>query len=199
MTARVSPDGEWLAFMSQRSLTGYDNRDAASGEPDEEVYLYGAASERLACASCDPTGARPHGRKYSVTGESAAEVSIPLAGGYEEWGAKTWLAANVPSWTRTGQGRSNPNTDLFYQPRYLSNGGRLFFNSSDGLVPKDVNEQEGVYESSPSATRAPKAGSSARKLPPRVARSSSPPVPFRYLRKERYLPAKAKKPRAVSA
>ena len=32
-TARVSPDGVWLAFMSQRSLTGYNNRDAVSGKP----------------------------------------------------------------------------------------------------------------------------------------------------------------------
>ncbi len=28
-TARVSPDGRFLAFMSERSLTGYDNRDAS--------------------------------------------------------------------------------------------------------------------------------------------------------------------------
>ena len=42
LTARVSPDGRWLAFMSQRSLTGYDNRDLVSGQPDEEVYEYHA-------------------------------------------------------------------------------------------------------------------------------------------------------------
>ena len=47
MTSRVSPDGEWLAFMSDRSLTGYDNHDAVSGMPDEEVYLY-HVSENLA-------------------------------------------------------------------------------------------------------------------------------------------------------
>ncbi len=40
LRARVSPDGRWLAFMSDRDLTGYDTRDADSGEPDEEVYLY---------------------------------------------------------------------------------------------------------------------------------------------------------------
>src|SRR6202042_1732597 len=33
MAARVSPDGGHLAFMSERSLTGYDNRDATSGAP----------------------------------------------------------------------------------------------------------------------------------------------------------------------
>ncbi len=45
LTARVSPDGGYLAFMSQQRLTGYDNTDAASGKPNEEVYLYDAASE----------------------------------------------------------------------------------------------------------------------------------------------------------
>lgn len=37
LTARVSANGRYLAFMSQLRLTGYDNRDAASGVPDEEV------------------------------------------------------------------------------------------------------------------------------------------------------------------
>lgn len=61
MYARVSPNGQWLAFMSAAELTGYDTRDAASGQPDTEVYLYDAATGRLVCASCDPTGARPAG------------------------------------------------------------------------------------------------------------------------------------------
>ena len=65
MSSRVSPNGEYLAFMSDRSLTGYDNEDESSKGPakalDEEVYLYDASSERLICASCNPTGARPRG------------------------------------------------------------------------------------------------------------------------------------------
>ena len=36
-----------------------------------------------------------------------------------------------------------------YQSRYLSDSGRLFFNSRDGLVPKDVNGNEDVYEYEP--------------------------------------------------
>ena len=60
--SRVSPNGRYLAFMSDKpSLTGYDNIDAVSGKPDEEVYLYDAVAGRLVCASCDPTGARPVG------------------------------------------------------------------------------------------------------------------------------------------
>ena len=35
------------------------------------------------------------------------------------------------------------------QSRYLSNSGRLFFNSDDSLVPKDGNGQEDVYEYEP--------------------------------------------------
>jgi hypothetical protein len=63
VSARVSTNGRWLAFMSQRRLTSADNRDAASGQADEEVYLYDADSQRLVCASCDPTGARPVGEQ----------------------------------------------------------------------------------------------------------------------------------------
>ena len=42
MTSRVSPNGRYLAFMSDRSLTGYDNDDVNEEtglHADEEVYL----------------------------------------------------------------------------------------------------------------------------------------------------------------
>jgi hypothetical protein len=61
-TARVSPAGTELVFMSKASLTGYDNKDQITGEPDEEVYLYVAAGNgSLACVSCNPTNERPIG------------------------------------------------------------------------------------------------------------------------------------------
>ena len=69
-TARVSPDGAHLAFLSRASLTGYDNSDAASGVPDSEVYLYDAGSGQLRCVSCNPTGERPRGPS-SITGAIA--------------------------------------------------------------------------------------------------------------------------------
>jgi DNA-binding beta-propeller fold protein YncE len=141
-TARVSPDGGWLAFMSQRSLTGYDNEDATSVEPgerlDEEVYLYRAGAS-VVCASCDPTGMRPAGVQYSQI-ESAHGG---LAGGDSVWPASAWIAASVPGWTSYEPGAA------LYQPRYLSNGGRLFFDSSDALVPQDSNGEEDVYEYEP--------------------------------------------------
>jgi len=139
MTARVSPDGEWLAFMSDRELTGYDNRDAKSGLPDEEVYLYEALSHKLVCASCNPTGERPAGMEY-------AKLNITkggLVGGDRVWKEGQWLAANVPGWT------AYTLNQALYDSRYLSDSGRLFFNSSDALVPGDTNGNEDVYEYEP--------------------------------------------------
>jgi phosphodiesterase/alkaline phosphatase D-like protein len=134
-TARVSPDGQWVTFMSQRSLTGYDNHDASSGELDEEVYLYDAAAAggqgKLVCASCNPTGARPRG----VEGKSLEEGPARASGYLWE---KEWLAASVPGWTTS-----------VYQSRYLDDSGRLFFDSSDALVPQDTNNTEDVYEYEP--------------------------------------------------
>jgi NHL repeat-containing protein len=155
-TSRVSPDGRWFAFMSQRELTGYDTHDAVSGQPDEEVYLYHApedlASEAgaLVCASCDPTGARPVGFRYGRYNEPgtllSSERALVSGAKYFEpiWEENQWLAANVPGWTGYGQDES-----AVHQSRYLSDGGRLFFNSSDALVPKDVNGNEDVYEYEP--------------------------------------------------
>lgn len=137
LTARVSPNGRWLTFMSDRRLTGYDNRDAASGEPDEEVYLYDAeAGEEglLVCASCNPSGARPRGERVHFPSEAADAQGL--------WSGR-WLAANVPGWTNA----SGLNT--LYQPRYLDNSGRLFFNSADALSPQDTNGTWDVYEFEP--------------------------------------------------
>ena len=122
--------------MSDRSLTGYDSRDASSGVADEEVFIYDTTQNKLVCASCNPTGARP--------------VGLHEGGAYEEnlvdyektWQGR-WIAANVPAWTRTGLSAS------LTQSRYLSNSGRLFFNANDALVPADVNGTEDVYEYEP--------------------------------------------------
>jgi hypothetical protein len=66
---RVTPDGLHAAFVARASLTGYDSTrgpGAPCGLPgaalcDTEVYLYDAATDRLLCASCNPSGARPAG------------------------------------------------------------------------------------------------------------------------------------------
>ena len=141
MTARSSPDGRWLAFSSERGLTGYDARDAVTGQPDEEVYLYraqaGTQPAGLACVSCDPTGARP-------AGEPFGEMKLGGEGSFKAWGSTQGIAGDVPTWTSFATGGL-----ARYQPRYLSDAGRLFFDSSDALVPLDVNGTADVYEYEP--------------------------------------------------
>jgi hypothetical protein len=129
LSSRVSPNGRYLAFMSERSLTGYDNRDASSGQPDEEVFLYDEVTGQLRCASCDPTGARPDGL---YTGSEQV-----LMDPFFVWEDR-WIAATIPGWTQSR-----------YQSRYLSNVGRLFFDSSDALVPQATNGKSDVYEYEP--------------------------------------------------
>jgi hypothetical protein len=128
--ARVSPNGRWFAFLSAAELTGYDTHDAVSGQPDVEVYLYDAASGKLVCPSCNPTGARPVGARRK-DGSSLAGL---------------WVVASVPRWTAPPR-----PFDSFaaHQPRYLSDSGRLFFDSTDALVSQDVNGVEDVYEYEP--------------------------------------------------
>lgn len=122
-TSRVSPDGDHVAFTSIASLTGYDNADVATGEPDGEVYLYDANANggdgALICASCRPTGARPLGREVWTDGKGRLRA-----------------AGQIPGWTNQIQ-----------PTRLLSDDGkRVFFNSFDSLVPGDSNGKKDVYQ-----------------------------------------------------
>jgi hypothetical protein len=116
-TARVTPDGAHLAFLSKTPLTGYDNTDQSSGEPDSEVYLYDASAEQLACVSCNPTNERPLG------------------------------PSTIPGAIANGDLEENPTATGAYKPRDLSTGGaRLFFDSRDDLLPGDASSAQDVYE-----------------------------------------------------
>ena len=130
MSSSVSPDGRYLTFMSNRSLTGYDNIDALSGHADEEVYLFDAQSGRVVCASCNPTGARPAGVFDGVNSEllvDRAGVWTSKESGERDRRVDHWLGGSVPGWDDLN------NEPATYQPRYLSDSGRLFFDSPDGL------------------------------------------------------------------
>jgi len=146
--ARVSPNGRWLAFMAQEALTGA----AGGGAPVAEVYLYhaqtGGSAATLTCASCEPTGARPVGVQYSQA------VNTIDDGRQEAWPTGALVAAAVPGWYA-------PEIELDWQghqPRYLSDSGRLFFNSYDALVPDDVNGTWDVYEYEPAGVGAEQHG-----------------------------------------
>jgi hypothetical protein len=141
LAMQASRDGRYLAFMSDRSLTGYDNRDAASGASDEEVYLYDAAagsSGRVVCVSCDTTDARPMGIFAPKVEEPGGHLLADRGGAWEG----RWLGGNVPEAT-------DLNGSLLYHSSYLADSGRLFFDSPGALVPADVNGKEDVYEYEP--------------------------------------------------
>jgi hypothetical protein len=141
LAARLSPDGGYLTFMSDQSLTGYENRDASSGEPDEEVFLYNESAGSLTCVSCNPTGARPQG----VREPAQINGSPRLVDERHVW-PERWVAATVPGWTPV---ENDIAREIFYPSRVLTDGGRIFFDSSDALVPQDTNGKEDVYEYEP--------------------------------------------------
>jgi hypothetical protein len=144
MTSRVSPDGEYIAFMSERSLTGYNNYDVTSAVPDEEVYEYHASSRQLVCASCNPTGERPTGVLDSKIVNEGRGLLVDQLGIWTTESGR-WLAGLVPGWTPMEEATAR------YQSRYLSDEGRLFFDSSDTLVPQATNGLMNVYEYEPAS------------------------------------------------
>jgi DNA-binding beta-propeller fold protein YncE len=114
---QTSPDGKWLAFESDKSLTGYDNTLAGGSECGlacSELFLYSAATGQLVCASCNPTGEPP------VPGGGMAPP------------------ANVEGEEVFGVFRRSR--------RLLTDAGQVFFGTREALVPSDTNAQLDVYE-----------------------------------------------------
>jgi phosphodiesterase/alkaline phosphatase D-like protein len=147
LTARVSPNGRYLAFMSAAPLTGYDNVDAnpvAKGARDEEVFLYDSTTASLRCVSCNPSGARPTGVLDTSHTTEGLGLLVDRRKVWAEVGNEHWLAGNIPGWT------AQTLTSALFQSRYLSDEGRLYFNSPDNLVPAAMNGKEDVYEYEPS-------------------------------------------------
>ena len=103
LTTRVSPNGRFLAFMSQGSLTDYDNEDTTSGHPgerfDEEVFLYDAQTKLLRCVSCNPDGQRPTGALDTHTPQKGNRRK---ASGCWSTAARTGSAATLPAASRAG-------------------------------------------------------------------------------------------------
>ncbi len=129
-TARVSQDGTHLVFMSERSLTGYDNTVSTGSHCGsiegaveieflpidcQEVFLYEVrgVGGALSCVSCSPNGTRPTG------------------------------PSGIPGGTDSSAATAQ------YQSRVLAEDGtinRVFFETDDGLVPQDTNGVGDVYE-----------------------------------------------------
>jgi hypothetical protein len=141
ISAAISPNGRYFTFTSEKSLTGYENTNA-EGHPSTEVFLYDteAAGERLACISCNPSGAIAVGEQLP----KGERNFPPDPGGL--WGGR-WVAATLPQATQTEF--SGPS---LYRPRTVLNNGRVFFNSVDPLVAADSNGEWDVYQYQPVGT-----------------------------------------------
>jgi DNA-binding beta-propeller fold protein YncE len=124
--AKVSSNGEWLTFASRRSLTGYNSYPSDAG---------GCGS-----ASGTSSGSLPCREVYLYHAAGAGRL---ICASCDPTGARPDGSSYVPEWTPF-------ILDIaLYQSRYLSNTGRLFFDSDDALVPQDVDGSEDVYEYEP--------------------------------------------------
>ncbi len=158
LTARVTADGEHLAFMSTAPLTGYLNTDLNTGGPDAEVFLYDADGETLRCVSCNPSGERPIG-PASVPKPSERTGSLPRY--LSEDGQRVFFDSRdelVPAASNGKQnvyeyedgvihlissGTSDEDATL---ADASANGDNVFFTTRSRLVPEDQDENSDMYD-----------------------------------------------------
>ncbi len=172
-TAVLTATGTRLAFVSERSLTGYDNRQAQAGDCEgvalngyaqetgkcREVYLYDAETGGLECASCNPTGARPGGSS-SLSSHAQRYLADYRARNLLEDGTLFFESADalVP---HASDGRNNVYeyedghvyaiSDVAgrYESLFLdasANGANVFFATADQLLPEDKSDNVAVYD-----------------------------------------------------
>ncbi|MGN6201007.1 MAG: hypothetical protein ACTHNY_01190 [Solirubrobacterales bacterium] len=126
--ATSSSSGRYLAFMSERNLTDRETADPESGDPVEQVYVYDAVADTLACASCNPSGATDSGYRGTLGAEGTERFlggTLPQASEFENLGHS------------------------MYHPRAMLDNGRVIFNSPLPLVPSDSNGTWDVYQYEP--------------------------------------------------
>jgi hypothetical protein len=119
--AEASPGGRWLAFQSTEKLTGVENVGPKCFRNSQGIY------ETLPC------------REVFLYDSASEELTCPSCSqtGAIPLGRSTLrLIENAPPFTP--------------QPRYLTDSGRLYFDTQDSLSPFDTNEGvEDVYQYEP--------------------------------------------------
>jgi hypothetical protein len=122
--SRSTPDGEAFAFESSARPPGFDNTELNADDcgtfykgkqPCNEVYLYDVRTDELHCVSCGAGGG-------PATGE-----------------------ARLQSITRNALAKVEPTNALILVHSLTDNGEELFFETGEGLVPRDQNETKDVY------------------------------------------------------
>ncbi|MFI4977606.1 MAG: hypothetical protein ACHQC8_02845 [Solirubrobacterales bacterium] len=191
----LTPDGRHLAFTSVNELTGYDNRDQATGEKDGEVYEYSVETGELVCGSCDPNGARPTGAAF-IGARPGEPISTPFhqPRSLSDDGARLFFSS--PDRLVAGAGSrsakvfeystgavhlissgANGTDDLFLDAS--ATGNDVFFATRDRLVQADQDNYVDVYDARVDgglptpATIAPCVGSACQ-----GSASTPPEIPF---------------------
>ncbi|HSZ15401.1 MAG TPA: hypothetical protein VK790_15305 [Solirubrobacteraceae bacterium] len=160
--AYVTPDGTHLAFMSVEPLTGYENTDRTTGEPDHEVFEYSAEDGRLVCASCDPGGARPLGSAF-IGARLSERTSSPFhqPRSLSDDGSRLFFTSPdpvVPGLSGGSQkvfeyesgaaqlisGAGGGGEGVFLDAS--SSGDDVFFATRERLAPGDADELVDVYD-----------------------------------------------------
>jgi hypothetical protein len=119
-TAEASPSGRWVAFLSQAPLTGFDNVGPCEVSGGGEIITIPCREAFL---------------YDSVTGDLICA---------------SCNSAGVTPLGRTVLRQIAGASPSMAQPSYLTDSGRLYFDSQDSLVPTDTNGNvEDVYQYEP--------------------------------------------------
>jgi hypothetical protein len=156
-TSRLTPDGSHLAFLSQNSLTGYDNTDPVKEIPQPELFVYDAGERQLTCVSCNPSGAPPIGparlpigttssyrsRIFSADGNQvffdSADALVPTDSNHlqDVYGFEN----GKPQLISTGT-----SSDISALVDVGGGGRDVFFTTRSQLVPGDNDNNADIYD-----------------------------------------------------
>ncbi len=133
-SSRVTHDGTTVLFASRAQLTSYDN--AGQGE----LYLYDAASSKLTCVSCNPSGAPATSEVYlagNLSIDAAPERNAFLTRNLSEDGSRAFFQTKEALVPRD----KNEQTDVYEWEREGTGGpdgcsysSASFNASSDGCL-----------------------------------------------------------------
>jgi hypothetical protein len=172
-TSRVSPDGRHVVFMSRQSLTGFDNTDAVTGQPDTEVFSSEVGASGPVCVSCNRSGARPIGDSTIPGGDVFNVEALYRSRVLSADGSRVFFDSNdalvpqdtngrqdVYEWEQEGAGSCPPghtggcvslisggtsNEDSAFVDA-SSDGSSVFFIIRQQLVPGDTDQLVDLYD-----------------------------------------------------
>jgi DNA-binding beta-propeller fold protein YncE len=155
--AGTSEDGSYVYFVANGDLAS----GATEGQPNLYLWHSGATSFIATLSSNDFCVGEASCARVSADGAYLAFASTQSLTGYENTNAGGFEVPEVFLYSAASADLAcascNPSGEAPTEgailerhygsaPRYLSSGGRVFFDTADALVPSDTNGQRDVYE-----------------------------------------------------